>query len=319
MKKIMTLFIVFSILIHGTTANAMTQPLSQEDRLYLINNLLAQIASLQAILQERETGIAVTGTPSITLTEPSPFMAVQYGNPYTIRWNAKNIPPKSKLLLDTKAVQLHGGTGVAGGLYVQTLAPRNTTGSRVLNTGIGYSEPGTYDVQAIVVACVDILCTKPVFTYDDVTGERIYLTKVLAKSSNVRHSITSNEQLTAVGRTITIGNITPNEGKFRLGEEMKISYYLFGDIEAGQEVCFYLHSSEGKMFSPSSNTYSACTTAKVGLNERYWTPHRKKGFSLNPGLYTVEIMVPNMPNNSGKDVGNAAEKRGGWIELLEEA
>lgn len=319
-KTFFTLILVF-IGFFSNQLQVSAQQRTSEEVQYLINNLLAQISSLQAILEERQKeGAVVNGTPSIKVTKPSQFMTVQYGKPFTLSWDAKNIPPSSKLLIDTKAALLYGGSGIGGGLYERILPAKSSSGSLTINTGVGYSDPGTYDVQAIVVSCADMLCTKPVISYDSVTGERIYLTKVLAKSDSVRYSITENAPLEFVGDgTITIGDITPSSGKFRLGEEMKISFYLFGNLKKDHEACFYLTSSTGGAFSPDSDTYESCAPAKVGLNVRTWTPFRKSGFELDPGLYKIRIEVPNLPNSSGKDFGNAAEKSGGWIELQPEA
>jgi hypothetical protein len=321
MKQILFGFLC-SGLLFGTilTANAQTRSLSQDELMYQINTLLAQIASLQAIIDERERGITISGEPSISLTQPTPYMTVPDGISFTVAWEAENIPPNSMLLLDTKAALLYGGSGISGGTYRQAMNPGDSEGVRVMKTGVGHQDPGTYDVRALVVRCVDLLCTQSAVTYDSLTGDRIYLSEILAESEWVRYTISETAESNFSGDgTITIGSISPSDGSIRLGEAMKVSFYLFGDVGADQEVCFYLRSSTGKTFSPRSNTYDQCAPAKVGYNERTWTPYRTSGFNLDPGLYKFQIRVMNPPNSSGKDVGYAAEADGNWVELLPEA
>lgn len=302
------------------TTQAEARQLTRDELLYQINNLLAQIASLQAIIDEREKGVSIQGEPTIVLTSPNPFFAVKDGDSYEVSWDAKHVPASSMLLIETKSLMLYGGSGVGGGSARLVMQPGDSQGIRTYKTGVGYSDPGTYEVRAQVVACADVACTQPVVTYDSRTGAKIYLTEIYAESDWVRYSITEDEQLGFVGDgTITIGYITPSEGQFRLEEEMTIAYYLFGDIKEDQEACFYLRSSTGGSFSPNSNTYQACAPAKVGYNERVWTPYRTSGFALNPGLYQFKVVVNNFSNGTGKDAGYAAEKNSGWIELLPES
>lgn len=276
--------------------------------------LLARVASLQVLLDEKQgRTTSISGTPTITLEAPKPFSMVTEGAPYTVRWSAKNVPPGAMVLTETRSVFLDSGSGAGGGTHQALIPPGNSSSTRLNQTGVGYIGGGTFEVRLVLVKCLEILCTSRPYSVDS-QGKTVYNGAVLAKTDWTRFSVTKKPVIDN-GGSVKIENIQPSDGVYPYNKEMEITFNIQGLTSLNHRACVTLISSTGRYYTTATNSQSSCQPAVNGTNTQRWTPVYTPGFQLTPGLYKISISIENLPNDSGKDVGNIATASGAWFTL----